>query len=177
MNRRAFTAGLTSVLALPALPIKAVASLLPPAATAIPNPARFWAIYLSHLHGSCTPAALAKATEIKTSMARGYLGHMLADGTLTPVNLVQHAMARHSAQSPTRPSRLKQFIDKKTRSLKSAPPDGDSSSVNQDLQNWADDTSCPAPECPAQDPNRNDRLDPSDTIKACGTCNLPPSAG
>jgi hypothetical protein len=110
MNRRQFTTGLGAIAAAPALPVKALASL-PAASAAIPNPARFWAIYMSHLHGTCSPQTLAKVTGIDASITKGYLSRLLSEGVLTPPNMAVKVMSA-KAKPAHKPSGLRERLDK-----------------------------------------------------------------
>ncbi len=99
MNRRKFTQALGALFALPAIPAKALTAAPAAAATAIPNASRFWAIYMSQLHGTVSPATLANMTGISQSAARGHLSSMIADGVIKPQNLIQRAA---QAKAPAR---------------------------------------------------------------------------
>ena len=110
MNRRQFTTGLAALASAPALPAKALASL-PAAGAAIPHPARFWAIYMSHLHGTCTPQALSKMTGINPSVAQGYLSRLVSEGVLTPTNVVTKALSAQ-ARPEQKPSRLRERLNR-----------------------------------------------------------------
>ena len=113
MNRRQFTTGLTALAAAPALPIKAMASI-PAASAAIPHPARFWAIYMSHLHGKCSPQVLSKISKIDVDVAQGYLNTLISDGVLTPTRMITKATSiqRTAQKEPTRlRERLNKFLN------------------------------------------------------------------
>lgn len=90
MNRRQFTTGLAAVASAPALPLRAA---LPAASTAaaVPNAARFWAIYMSHLHGSVSAKSISVMTGISQSEAQVHLTKLLADGVITPHNVFAQA--------------------------------------------------------------------------------------
>ncbi|MEL6966716.1 MAG: hypothetical protein AAGM04_04975 [Pseudomonadota bacterium] len=96
MNRRRF---LQSAAALLALPAGAKLSLSAPAlpvssAAAVPNQARFWAIYMSGLHGECTPQALQTLLNIPATDANRYIGQLVAEGVLKPNPLLKQAANR-----------------------------------------------------------------------------------
>ncbi|KAB7610382.1 hypothetical protein F9L33_13860 [Amylibacter sp. SFDW26] len=142
MNRRQFTAGLGALAAAPTLPVKALASA--PAAGAIPNTARFWAIYMSHLHGVCTPEALAKISGVTVHTAKGYLSTLISDGVITTTRM---AAAVHNTPKPSgfkrRLEKLKKDrpVQKTSISEKGVEPEDDSHPINQDaaeLQNETD---------------------------------------
>lgn len=115
MNRRQFTTSLSALFAAPALPIKAIAAA-PAATTAIPNAARFWAIYMSQLHGTCSAGTLATMTGVDTATAQGYLTRMIGDGVITPTDIIRKAI--NTQTSNTKPSsqwkeRVQKFVDDK----------------------------------------------------------------
>jgi hypothetical protein len=153
MNRRQFTASLAALAAAPALPAKALASV----SAAIPNPARFWAIYMSHLHGTCPPAVLAKVTGVSPSIARGYLSRLVAEGVLTPTKVVARAVTAKVAQpmgkSKAASARLKKFLHKEILD-KDAKTDCDSPSVNHNQAELGHDEPNHIAEAPpAKDPS------------------------
>jgi hypothetical protein len=110
MNRRQVTTGLGAIAAAPALPVKALASL-PATGAAIPNPARFRAIYLSHLHGTCSPKTIYKVTGIDASITKGYLSRLLSEGVLSPPNMAAKVMSAQ-AKPAQKPSGLRKRLDK-----------------------------------------------------------------
>jgi len=96
MNRRRFTQSLLAVLSLPAagpLSFGSARAMLPAAAAvAVPKQARFWAIYLSGLHGECSPKTLQTLLHIPEGDARRYLGQLIADGVVKPNPLLQSSV-------------------------------------------------------------------------------------
>ncbi len=153
MNRRQFTARLAALAAAPALPVKVLAS----AGTTIPNPARFWAIYMSHLHGTCPPVSLAKVTGVSPSIARGYLSRLVAEGVLTPSNVLGRTVMAKSAQpmgkSKAAHGRLQKFLHKEILD-EGGKSECDSPSVNHNQAKLDDDEPnhiAAAP--PAKDPS------------------------
>jgi hypothetical protein len=98
MNRRQFTASLSALMAAPALPAQALRAA-PVAATAIPTQARFWAIYMSQLHGTCTPAALSTMTGATPEVARGYLSQLISQNVITPTNIMSRTVSSTQQQS------------------------------------------------------------------------------
>jgi hypothetical protein len=54
---------------------------------------RFWAIYMSGLHGECTPAALQQVAGIPAAEAKGYLTRLVADGVIRPNPLLSKTVA------------------------------------------------------------------------------------
>ena len=65
-----------------------------PAAAAVPAQARFWAIYMSGLHGECTPKTLQNLLHIPEIDANRYIGQLIADGVIKPNPLVQKTASR-----------------------------------------------------------------------------------
>lgn len=95
MNRRRFIQSVVAVLSLPAAPalsFRAATSALP-AAAAVPAQARSWAIYMSTLHGECTPQTLQNLLNIPAADARSYVTQLIADGALKPNPLLQKSVS------------------------------------------------------------------------------------
>jgi len=90
MNRREFLTTATAAAAIPALP-----AIPMPAATpeAIPNAARFWAVYLANLHGDVSPGMLAKATGLSTARATAIRTDLIASKVLKPRLIVAQPLA------------------------------------------------------------------------------------
>ena len=104
MNRRRFLQSLAAVVSLPAAPLslKPAMAALPAggsatgaaaAAAAVPARAQFWAIYMSGLHGECTPAALQQVAGIPAAEAKGYLARLVADGVIRPTPLLSRTVS------------------------------------------------------------------------------------
>lgn len=110
MNRRQFTTALGAAAAAPALPLKAMTAA-PVASTAVPNGARFWAIYMSHLHGTCSPQTLATMTGLDVSVAQTHLTKLISDGVLKPTNLFGR-MAASNTKQPQGPSKWRKRVEK-----------------------------------------------------------------
>jgi hypothetical protein len=125
MNRRQFTTALSALAATPALPLKAL-TVAPVTATAIPNGARFWAIYMSQLHGTCSAKTLSTMTGLDISAAQGVLTRMIGDGIITPTRMISKAI-NTQANKTTKPSqwkdRVQKFVDEKKASA--TPPTTD----------------------------------------------------
>jgi hypothetical protein len=121
MNRRQFTTTLTALAAAPAMPLKALTAA--PAATAIPNSARFWAIYMSHLHGTCSAKTLSTMTGLDASVTQGYLSRMVSEGIIKPTRMAS-TIAEVQANRASKPSglrdRLQKFANEKSESVKEA---------------------------------------------------------
>jgi hypothetical protein len=87
MNRRTFIQSLVAVFSMPAAPtlsIRAATAAVPNVATvaAVPAHARSWAIYISTLHGECTPQTLQNLLHIPASDAKNYVTQLIADGAI-----------------------------------------------------------------------------------------------
>lgn len=93
MNRRDFTTRLAALFALPAVPALPAAAAPVANVAAVPNAARFWAIYMSHLHGQCSPATLAKMTKIDVTQAQGYLTKLMNDGVIKPNPFLKNTLS------------------------------------------------------------------------------------
>lgn len=92
MKRRTFIQSLAAVMTLPsagALPLRSATAALPTAAAAVPTKARFWAIYMSSLHGECTPQTLHNLLHIPKVDAKRYVSQLIADGVIKPNPLLQ----------------------------------------------------------------------------------------
>ncbi len=88
MNRRHFLQSLSAAATIPALPA------LPAAApVAIPNSARFWAIYMTRLHGDVTPGMLTQMTGIAPASAKAIRAKLIADKVITPIGLMRKGIA------------------------------------------------------------------------------------
>lgn len=94
MNRRRFIQSLVSVLALPAAPALSFrsAAAVAPVAAAVPAHARSWAVYMSVLHGECTPQALKSLLNIPEADATRYVAQLIAEGALKPNPLLQKSV-------------------------------------------------------------------------------------
>jgi hypothetical protein len=96
MNRRRFLQSVAAVFTLPALPALSFGSsaAVPSAAVAVPTQARFWAIYMSGLHGECPPHALQTLLNIPASEANTYVTQLVAEGVIKPNPLLQRSVSR-----------------------------------------------------------------------------------
>ncbi len=95
MNRRKFIQSLAAVFTLPAAPKLALGSVgaAAPAVTAVPTQARFWAIYMSALHGECTPQTLQNLLHIPEADSKKYIGQLIADGVIKPNPILKNAVS------------------------------------------------------------------------------------
>ena len=127
MNRRQFTTSLSTLFAAPALPLKALTAA-PASGTAVPNAARFWAIYMSQMHGTCTAHTLSTMTGIDASTAQGYLSRMIGDGVIKPTNIVSKAidMQNKASKSPSQwKERMKKIADERAPAPQSGGTESD----------------------------------------------------
>lgn len=95
MNRRKFIQSLAAVFALPAAPKLAVGSvgMAAPAVATVPKQARFWAIYMSALHGECTPQTLQNLLHIPEADSKRYVSQLITDGVIKPNPLLENAVS------------------------------------------------------------------------------------
>ena len=96
MNRRRFLQSLAAVFSLPAMPAVSLApaTAAVPTAAAVPANARFWAIYMSGLHGECTPQTLQNLLHIPEIDARRYISQLISDGVIKPNPLLQRSVSQ-----------------------------------------------------------------------------------
>ena len=120
MNRRQFTTALSALAAAPTLPLKALTAA-PAVATAVPNGARFWAIYMSQLQGTCSAKTLSTMTGLDVSAAQGVLSRMIGDRVITPTHFISKAINTH-ANKTTKPSQWKDRVQKFVDGKKTSAP-------------------------------------------------------
>ncbi|MEL7274139.1 MAG: hypothetical protein AAGK33_11955 [Pseudomonadota bacterium] len=96
MNRRRFLQSVATLVALPAMPQMSwrASAFAAPTATVVPAQARSWAIYISTLHGECSPQTLQTLLQIPASDAKRYLTQLVAEGVIKAHPLVQQSIAR-----------------------------------------------------------------------------------
>ena len=94
MNRRRFIQSLAAVFTVPTGSVFALkpAAAAASSAVAVPTQARFWAIYITGLHGECTPQTLQNMLHIPEVDAKRYIGQLLADGVIKPTPVLQRAV-------------------------------------------------------------------------------------
>lgn len=92
MNRREFTRNALAAVALPAVSLPAYALSKPAASTA--TAARFWAIYMTHLHGKFTPQMLSQALDLDMGAARAINAQLVAEKVITPAQAAGRVLAR-----------------------------------------------------------------------------------
>lgn len=95
MNRRRFLQSLAAIVSAPAMPAFSMPSISVAAQSAatVPANARFWAIYMSGLHGDCTPQALQNMLNISASDAQRYVSQLVADGVIKPNPLLKRTVS------------------------------------------------------------------------------------
>jgi hypothetical protein len=96
MNRRSFIQSLAAVFALPAMPLTSLRPVAAgiPAAADVPARVKSWAVYMSDLHGECTPLTLQRLLHIPEADAKSYVGRLIADGVLRPNPLLQQSLRK-----------------------------------------------------------------------------------
>ena len=90
MNRREFTRNLIAVASVPALPVPTIAKTQ---AVVVPKAARFWAIYMTHLHGDITPGMLTQMTGIAPAQTSAIRAKLIADKVISPTGFVPKGLA------------------------------------------------------------------------------------
>ena len=95
MNRRRFLQSLAALVSMPAMPTLSLGATnaAAPAIASVPANARFWAIYMSGLHGECPPQTLQTMLNIPATEARNYIGQLVADGTIKPNPLLRRTLS------------------------------------------------------------------------------------
>ncbi|MGI9351528.1 MAG: hypothetical protein ACR2O3_08190 [Rhizobiaceae bacterium] len=95
MNRRTFIQSLVAVFFLPANPIASLRSATAtfPAASVVPAKARSWAVYISALHGECTPQTLQNLLHIPEVDAKKYISQLIVDGIIKPNTFLQSSIS------------------------------------------------------------------------------------
>lgn len=119
MNRRRFIQSLVAVFSLPANPIlslrSATASL--PTAMAVPARARSWAVYISALHGECTPQTLQNLLHIPEVDAKKYISQLIADGAIKSNPLLQRSVSKFvESNDDSLLDKVKKRLEMKARS-------------------------------------------------------------
>ena len=96
MNRRRFLQSIAAVFSLPAMPSLSIGSTATAstAVSAVPTQARFWAIYMSGLHGECPPHALQSILNIPAVDAKKYVTQLVTEGVIKPNPLLQRSVSK-----------------------------------------------------------------------------------
>ena len=99
MNRRRFIQTLSAATAVPALPAL-------PATTpiAVPNAARFWAIYMTSMHGDVTPGMLTQMTGLAPATTKAIRAKLIADKVISPIGFVRKGIASSMVAKPVHKS-------------------------------------------------------------------------
>lgn len=145
MNRREFTGSIAALLATPALPFSAKA-----AATVVPAKARFWAIYMSHLYGSCSPHLLSQITGESAAVTKGYLNSLISQNIIKPTRIAAKAIGGSQKtitdQSQNAFEKMKSYVTENDETfdlsdkLETVLSDGDSDNSEDDNFVQADET-------------------------------------
>ena len=108
MKRRNFIKSAGAIAALPLVPTPAISA---PVATATPAAARFWGIYMAHLHGAVTPKMIATMTNVSPQLAKLYLKDLVAKGVIKST-AVDFGLSTVSRTGPKQNSIAKRFSKK-----------------------------------------------------------------
>ncbi len=100
----------------PAVPLPAMASA---EAVVVPKAARFWAIYMTHLHGDVTPGMLTQMTGIDPSQTTAIRAKLVADKVISPTGFIRKSLAsqtfaRSQQQTQDTLARIKTQAEKAT---------------------------------------------------------------
>lgn len=90
MNRREFTKSLAAAFTLPALPLPAISAAQPVTVT---KAARFWAIYMTHMHGDVTPGMLTQMTGLDPVQTTAIRTKLIADKVISPTGFIRKSLA------------------------------------------------------------------------------------
>ncbi|MEM9471606.1 MAG: hypothetical protein AAGA00_06595 [Pseudomonadota bacterium] len=151
MNRRSFIQSLVAVFSLPAGPtvsLRAAPTALP--AAAVSAQARSWAVYMSTLHGECTPRALQSMLNIPETDAKRYLSRLIADGVLKPNPLLQTSVSNVVKTIENSPlDKIKRRLEIKAQAEPEQLENRDSADAVESLDNRAEMSEAPAEVDPA----------------------------
>lgn len=114
MNRREFTRNMLAAATIPALPVPSLAKAQ---AVVVPKAARFWAIYMTHLHGDITPGMLTQMTGIAPAQTTAIRAKLIADNVIAPTGFIQKSLAaktvlRSEQQAENTLARIRSQADK-----------------------------------------------------------------
>ncbi|MEO0329069.1 MAG: hypothetical protein AAF217_10800 [Pseudomonadota bacterium] len=144
MNRRRFLQSLVAVFSLPAganltmQPVFAAA----PAAVAVPTKARFWAIYISALHGECSPKTLQNMLHIPELDAKQYITQLISEGAIK-----QHPLLQKSVTELVKPKQ-ESVVDKVKKRLEMK---SQAEPANLEISKAVDEPNCLESEAMKQD--------------------------
>ena len=99
MNRRKFIQTLGAASVVPALP--ALPATTP---VAVPNAARFWAIYMTNLHGDVTPRMLTQMTGLAPATTKAIRAKLIADKVISPIGFMRKGIASTMVAKPVHKS-------------------------------------------------------------------------
>jgi len=158
MNRREFTRNMLAAAATPALPLPALAKAQ---AVVVPKAARFWAIYMTHLHGDITPGMLTQMTGIAPAQTTAIRAKLIADNVISPTGFVRKSAAaqtllRSQKQTEATLSKIKAQAEKTAKLVDQV------SERPEDLNMSEDHTPPEAPEPPLEAPQDPPTENPKD---------------
>ncbi len=150
MNRREFTRNMMAAMAAPALPLPALAKAQ---AVAVPKAARFWAIYMTHLHGDVTPGMLTQMTGIDPVQTTAIRAKLIADKVIAPVGFMEKSIAvqtiaRSEAQTKSTLAKIKSQTEQTREAAKELVDKASEALHREDAPEAADEpiaTSFPDP--------------------------------
>ncbi len=144
MKRRIFIQSLAAVFALPAAPalsLSGASAAAPTAAVAVPTQARFWAIYMSALHGECTPQTLTNLLHIPETDAKRYVGQLIADGVIKPNPLLQNTVSELvKPKDDSLIDKAKKRLEKKSEAQTAARGEAGAETHQPDIETDTEDT-------------------------------------
>lgn len=123
MNRRRFLQSLAALVSMPVLPSLSLGATnaAAPAMASVPANARFWAIYMSGLHGECPPQTLQTMLNIPAADARHYIGQLVADGTIKPNPILRKTLSEFvKTDKESFLNRMKKRLDMKAEASREA---------------------------------------------------------
>lgn len=129
MNRREFTKSLAAAFVVPAIPLKAVAAAQPVNVT---NAARFWAIYMTRLHGDVTPGMLTQMTGLDPVQTTAIRSKLVAENVISPTGFIRKGI---TSQTVLRPEGTSQntLTDLKDRVLSALEEEDEVADETQEL--------------------------------------------
>ncbi len=122
MNRREFTRNMLAAAAVPALPVPSLAKAQ---AVVVPKAARFWAIYMTHLHGDVTSDMLTRMTGLAPAEATAVRAKLIADKVIAPTGFIRKSLAaktiiRSEQQTQSTLAKIKSQTEKVSELAKDA---------------------------------------------------------
>jgi len=84
---------------------------------AVPARARSWAVYISALHGECTPQTLQNLLHIPEVDAKKYISQLIADGAIKSNPLLQRSVSKFvESNDDSLLDKVKKRLEMKARS-------------------------------------------------------------